>query len=75
MGREPPAETGLLQSGVRSSGLDSPTVVFDAQMEQQLRDAIDEWREILGLQVAQARQIVTKLLAEKPVAGAVPGLS
>ena len=34
-------------------------------MEQSPRDAVGEWREILGRQVPQARQIVQKLLAEK----------
>ena len=39
-----------------------PAVVFDQALEQRLRDAVGEWREILGRQIPQARQIVTKLL-------------
>jgi hypothetical protein len=45
--------------------LDAPAVRFDAKLEQRLRDAVEEWREVLGRQVPQARQIVQKLLAEK----------
>ncbi len=45
--------------------LDAPVVTFDAELEGKLRDAVEHWRAILGRQVAQARQIVQKLLAEK----------
>jgi len=34
-------------------------------LERELLDAVGEWREILGRQVPQARQIVQKLLAER----------
>ncbi len=49
----------------RLEALDAPTLTFDAKLEQRLRDAVAEWRAILGRQVPQARQIVTKLLADK----------
>ena len=38
-------------------------VAFDRQLERRLRAAVTEWRAVLGRQVGQARQIVTKLLA------------
>ena len=40
-------------------------MTFDARMERKLRNAVEEWRAILGRQVPLARQIVNKLLAEK----------
>ena len=39
-----------------------PAVVFDQALEQRLRAAVGEWRDVLGRQIPQARQIVTKLL-------------
>jgi DNA invertase Pin-like site-specific DNA recombinase len=41
----------------RPSGL-----VFDDALERRLRAAVGEWRDALGSQVAQARQVVEKLL-------------
>ena len=49
----------------RLEALDTPAVIFDAELEQRLNDAVDQWREVLGRHVPQARQIVNKLLAEK----------
>ena len=45
--------------------LNTPTVRFDAELERRLCKAVEEWREVLGRQIPQARQIVGKLLAEK----------
>ena len=42
-----------------------PAVTFDHQLERRLRAAVAEWRDILGRHVGQARQIVTKLLADR----------
>ena len=47
----------------RLEALDTPVVIFDAELEQRLIDAVDQWREVLGRHVPQARQIVNKLLA------------
>jgi hypothetical protein len=49
----------------RLAALDQPAVTLDARLEEKLRKAVEEWRGVLGRQVVQARQIVTKLLAEK----------
>jgi hypothetical protein len=46
----------------RLEALENPVVTFDAK---RLRHAVEEWREVLGRQVPQARQIVSKLLASK----------
>ena len=40
-------------------------MTFDHALERRLRGAVTEWRDVLGRQVAQARQIVTKLLADR----------
>jgi len=57
------AQRQLLEQ--RLETLDTPPVTFDAEMERRLAERVDQWREILGGQVPVARQIVTKLLAEK----------
>lgn len=49
----------------RLRALDSPVAKFDPALERRLREAVGEWRAVLGQQVAQARQVVQKLLAEK----------
>ena len=40
-------------------------MTFDAALDRRLRRAVAEWRDVLGRQVAQARQIVGKLLADR----------
>ena len=47
----------------RLEELQRAPVAFDHQLERRLRVAVTEWRAVLGRQVGQARQIVTKLLA------------
>ena len=49
----------------RLEALQRPAVTFDHVLERRLRGAVTEWRDVLGRQVAQARQIVTKLLADR----------
>ena len=49
----------------RLEALKRPAVSFDGALERRLRAAVNEWRDVLGRQVAQARQIVTKLLADR----------
>ena len=49
----------------RLEGLQRPPVTFDAALDRRLRRAVAEWRGVLGRQVAQARQIVGKLLADR----------
>jgi lipopolysaccharide biosynthesis regulator YciM len=49
----------------RLEALQRPPVAFDRVLERRLRAAVDEWRDVLGRQVAQARQIVTKLLQNR----------
>ena len=46
----------------RLAALRRPPVTFDAALERRLLAAVGEWREVLGRHVAQARQIVVKLL-------------
>ncbi len=46
----------------RLKALRQPPVTFDAALERRLQAAVAEWREVLGRHVAQARQIVVKLL-------------
>jgi len=58
--KEHEAQRELLEQ--RLEALNRPEVTFDAEMEQRLTAAVEEWREILGRQVPVARQIVTKLL-------------
>jgi hypothetical protein len=45
--------------------LDAPVVDVDAGIEQKLTEAVGEWREVLGRQTPQARQIISKLFVEK----------
>ncbi len=47
----------------RLETLTRPVVTFDRALEGRLQAAVGEWRDVLGRQVSQARQIVTKLLA------------
>ena len=49
----------------RLEALRRPAMTFDARLERRLGTAVAEWRGVLGRQVAQARQIVTKLLADR----------
>ena len=49
----------------RLEGLQRPPVAFDTALDRRLRRAVAEWRGVLGRQVAQARQIVGKLLADR----------
>ena len=49
----------------RLDALTQPPVTFDGALERRLRAAVREWRDVLGRQIAQARQIVTKLLANR----------
>jgi len=44
----------------RLEALDIPVATFDAELERKLRDAVGEWREILGRQVPQARPWLTR---------------
>ena len=46
----------------RLDALQAPAVAFDRALEERLAAAVKEWREVLGRQVVQARQILTKLL-------------
>ena len=46
----------------RLSALARPVPTFDRSLDGQLRGVVDEWRAVLGRQVAAARQIVTKLV-------------
>ena len=46
----------------RLEELQRAPVTFDHRLERRLREAVAEWRAVLGRQVGQARQIVTKLL-------------
>ncbi len=46
----------------RLKALRRPPVTFDAALERRLLAAVGEWRDVLGRHVAQARQIVVKLL-------------
>ena len=46
----------------RLEALRRPPVTFDAALERRLQTAVAEWRNVLGRHVAQARQIVVKLL-------------
>jgi len=46
----------------RLEALRQPPVTFDAALERRLQAAVGEWRDVLGRHVAQARQIVVKLL-------------
>ncbi len=48
------------------SALQSPKGRPESCLEARLRATVCEWREVLGRQVPQARQIVTKLLDSKP---------
>ena len=57
------AQRGALRGRLES--LQRPAVTFDHVLERRLRGAVTEWRAVLGRQVAQARQIVTKLLADR----------
>ena len=49
----------------RLAAMVEPPVVFDGLLEKRLRAAVGEWREVLGRQVPQARQIVSKLIANR----------
>ncbi len=49
----------------RLEALQRPAVTFDHVLERRLREAVTEWRDVLGRQVAQARQIVDKLLSDR----------
>ena len=55
------ARRGTLQA--RLTTMERPAVRFDRTLERRLRKAVEEWRAVLGRQVGQARQVVTKLLA------------
>jgi hypothetical protein len=46
----------------RISALARPVPAFDRSLEGQLRGVVDEWRAVLGRQVAATRQIMTKLV-------------
>ena len=49
----------------RLEALLTPAPTFDAALEAKLRGAVHEWREVLGRQATQARQVLSKLLVEQ----------
>ena len=58
-------ETQRARLEARLATLAAPAPAFDPRAEEALRQAVEEWREILGRQVPLARQVLTKLLNEK----------
>ena len=58
-------ETQRQRLEARLDTLAAPAPAFDLRSEERLREAVEEWREVLGRQVPLARQVLAKLLEEK----------
>jgi hypothetical protein len=65
---QPLQQRALAMRNGSATGLEAlltPAPTFDAVLEGKLRRAVHEWRNVLGRQATQARQVLAKLLVEQ----------